>query len=587
MREFEINKFLKLKLENDITNIYVKDDLFSKCKFLLLNVPNYKIATIRESYSIDDASDQYSDDLEVRKTPRELGLSPEEEFQGHCSNLQAWAESGYSVWLLHSNLAFPLLKRLTEAGDLQAEKVFKNEVARRFLSSHASVINYLIEEGYFEFLKREEFVSLLEHIDFKKIDVQDFIEGIIDFYKYKHGVKFSQQILSEFPRKIMGEKYYFYLPLLKQLTFEGNSNAEKLFFDEIIRNLNFNDPLITNFLKKEGYLEYLNKEEHHIKQLNEISYPKLLYNLRGHIDRVNKVIFSVDDFFLISAGGPFDKSIRIWDLETGMILNSFYGHTSDISTLALSPDGKYVASGSWDKLIMLWEFETGRLIKTLKGHQSWVRSVVFHPEGDYLISASGDNKREEYAIKIWGLQSGRIVRTIEDFMNDVNEVVLSPDGNSLVTVSSESRVNDFTGKIWDFSSGTIKGTLEIYSKTLLCVDISPNGRLVATGSAEGTVKLWTLDEGELLRTYLGHKRPVFSIKFSPDGKYIVSCSGDGWIKIWNVESGDLLLSLIGHSSDIFIENWINTIAISSDGEILASGAMDCSIKIWEIDFSRL
>lgn len=586
MQEFEINEFLKLKLENGVTNIYVKDELFSKCKFLLLNVPKHKIITTTESYSVDDASKHYSDDLEIRRTPEELGLSAEEEFQGHCSNLQAWAESRYNVWLLHSNLAFPLLKALTEAGDPQAENVFKNEVARRFLSSHSSVINYLIEEGYFEFLKKEEFVSLLDHIDFKKIDVNDFIAGILDFYKYKYGVKFAQQIMNEFPRHLIGEKYYFYLPLLKKLTLEGDLKAEQLLFDEIKRDLISGDPWTLNYLKQEGYLEYLDRNIY-AKQFDDLFYPSLLYTLRGHIDRVNTVIFSDDGFFLISAGGPFDKSIRIWDLETGKISNSLYSHTSDISTLALSPDGNYVASGSWDRLINIWELDTGRLIKTLKGHQSWVRSVIFHPEGDYLISASGDNKREEYAVKIWSVQSGRIIRTISDFMNDVNQVVISPDGNTLLSVSSESRASDFTGKIWDFSNGDIIGTLEIYSKTLLSASISPNGQLVATGSADGAVKLWTLEEGELIRTYKGHKRPVFSVKFSPDGKYILSSSGDGLIRIWEGKSEDLAISLIGHSSNIFMENWINSIAISPDGALLASGAMDNSIKIWEIDFSRL
>jgi len=90
-------------------------------------------------------------------------IPPETLFWAHCSNLQAWCEFNYDSRLLHSNLSFPLLKRLYELGDPDARNVFKEEIAVRLLSQYSPVINYLITEGYLNYFNEEE----LELIFFK------------------------------------------------------------------------------------------------------------------------------------------------------------------------------------------------------------------------------------------------------------------------------------------------------------------------------------------------------------------------------------------------------------------------------------
>lgn len=162
MLEYKINKFLELKLENGKTIISINKERFDQCKFLFLINPLEKEPN-SEINSIDEASEQFSSRLEKQIKPEELGISPEEEFRAHCSNLQAWAEHNYDTRLLHSNLSFPLLKKLTEIGDELAKKVFKEEIAKRLESGYAPVIEYLINEGYTDYLEKDElFYSLLE-----------------------------------------------------------------------------------------------------------------------------------------------------------------------------------------------------------------------------------------------------------------------------------------------------------------------------------------------------------------------------------------------------------------------------------------
>ncbi|MHA1436845.1 MAG: hypothetical protein ACTSPD_04670 [Promethearchaeota archaeon] len=122
-QEFIVNNFITVKLEDNKTVIYIDGKPFRQCKYLLLNIPIDKISAFEDIESIDEASEKLNTKLEEDITPDDLGLSPEEEFWGHCSNLQAWAENDYDTRLLHRSLAFPLLKKLVDVGDPTAKRV--------------------------------------------------------------------------------------------------------------------------------------------------------------------------------------------------------------------------------------------------------------------------------------------------------------------------------------------------------------------------------------------------------------------------------------------------------------------------------
>jgi GTPase SAR1 family protein len=160
--EFVINDFLKLRLEFSKTNIYVGGRMFKQCKFLLLDIPLKKMADYNTIESIDEAAEKLDRSLEGGRSPRKFYISPEIEFWGHCSNLQVWYENKYDTRILHSNLAFPLLKALVKVGDPLARRVFKEEIAQRFVSGYPSVIQFLLNEKYLEYLNKEEIKSILE-----------------------------------------------------------------------------------------------------------------------------------------------------------------------------------------------------------------------------------------------------------------------------------------------------------------------------------------------------------------------------------------------------------------------------------------
>ncbi len=181
--EFKVNDYITLKLENGKTNIYVNGKKFRQCIRLILNIPFDKIKDYDQIDSIDEAAEINKESIDQnfdiekqptfwnRKTvigasPRsidyDVNISPKNEFKGHCSNLQAWVENNYDTRLLHRNLAFPLLKKLTDIGDPKAKKVFKDEIAERFVSFYPSVIKFLINGGYLKYLKKEEINTLFQ-----------------------------------------------------------------------------------------------------------------------------------------------------------------------------------------------------------------------------------------------------------------------------------------------------------------------------------------------------------------------------------------------------------------------------------------
>ncbi|MGQ4874853.1 MAG: leucine-rich repeat domain-containing protein [Promethearchaeia archaeon] len=144
---------------------------------MLLNIPVEKIKMFDEIDSIDEAAEKLDKSQEPIEgyTPR---IPPEVEFWGHCSNLQVWHEHNYDTRLLHSNLAFPLLRRLTEVGDLQAKRVFKKEIAKRLERGYMPVIKYLMQEGFFNYLNHEELITALLEPDEANAILE--LEAIID-----------------------------------------------------------------------------------------------------------------------------------------------------------------------------------------------------------------------------------------------------------------------------------------------------------------------------------------------------------------------------------------------------------------------
>ncbi|MEH2049533.1 serine/threonine-protein kinase [Nostoc sp.] len=306
------------------------------------------------------------------------------------------------------------------------------------------------------------------------------------------------------------------------------------------------------------------------KSVSETSFlPK---SLKGHSSDVNSVAFSPDGTTLGSASD--DKTIKLWNIASGEAIRTLEGHTNWIWTVAFSPDSKTLASGSADKTIKLWNLQTGKLILTLQGHSDGVTSVAFSPDGKTLASGSAS---KDMKIKLWNLETGKLVHTLEGHTNGVQSVAFSPDGKTLASGSWDKTI-----KLWNLETGKLIRTLGGNAESILSVAFAPDGITLASGSSDKTIKLWNLKTGKLIHTLKGHKDKVNSVAFLPsanlNGVTLVSGSSDKTIKLWNPIIGKEIRTLETGSGYIY------AVAISPDGQTIAGGGSGENIlKIWEMN----
>ncbi|KKN40184.1 hypothetical protein LCGC14_0735810 [marine sediment metagenome] len=308
--EYKINKHLLLKLENKKTNIYVDGQLFKQCHFLLLNISVHELANIERGRSIDEISETLNKSMERNNDniSSKYNITPEQEFQAHCSNLQAWVENGYDTRLLHRNLAFPLLKRLADIGDSLAKNEFKNQVAQRFSSGSASVIRFLIEGKYLDKFTDEELVTLFNSTDFFNCDddlinnlTKGYITPLLDFIEPGSSIllsinKLNLGRMNKVPRSInellnlkeltitnIGIPQDLKVPLsLHKLTLDNNSLTRfPAFVEELcfLKDLIISSNNLTRIPDSIGNLDSL--EALFLPQNSLVSIPKSLGNLRS------------------------------------------------------------------------------------------------------------------------------------------------------------------------------------------------------------------------------------------------------------------------------------------------------------------
>ena len=238
-------------------------------------------------------------------------------------------------------------------------------------------------------------------------------------------------------------------------------------------------------------------------------------------------------------------SIGVWiyDVHTGAELDLLTGHTSEVESLAFSPDGTTLASGGkWgDNTIRLWDVDTGQLKATLTGAPNSVRSLAFSPDGKTLAYASGyGHWVTDGIVQLWDVATRQLTATLRGDGIPVNSVAFSPDGKILASASRHGNwgTDVIVVQLWDVATRQLTATLRGDGIPVNSVAFSPDGKILATGSGAwrtaGIVQLWDIDARQLTATFTGHTDSVSSVAFSPDGYTLASGSEDGTVLLWNV-----------------------------------------------------
>jgi WD40 repeat protein len=293
--------------------------------------------------------------------------------------------------------------------------------------------------------------------------------------------------------------------------------------------------------------------------------PALVRILTGHQGDVSSVAYSPDGRCLVS--GAWDKTVAVWDAETGQRLFVLTGHQGDVSSVAFSPDGRRIASGAYDHTVRVWDAQTGQRLLVLTGHHGDVSSVAFSPDGRRIASGAWDK-----TVAVWDAQAGQRLCELTGHHDEVSSVAYSPDGRCLV-----SGAWDKTVAVWDAETGQRLLVLTGHHGDVSSVAFSPDGRRLASGAYDHTVRVWDAQTGQRLLVLTGHHGGVNSVAFSPDGRCLVSGAWDKTVAVWDAETSEQLLLLTGH------QDGVNSVAFSPDGRRLASGADDHTVAVWDAE----
>ncbi|NUQ61373.1 MAG: protein kinase [Pirellulales bacterium] len=285
--------------------------------------------------------------------------------------------------------------------------------------------------------------------------------------------------------------------------------------------------------------------------------------LLGHEGWVSSVAIAPDGKTLATAS--FDHTVRLWDLAARRTLAVLRGHTGSIICVAFGPDGRTLASGSVDRTVRLWDVATRKQRATLAGHSQVVWSLTFHPDRALLATGSHDG-----SIKLWNAATAREESTLAGHTAGVWSVAFSPDGRWLASAGYDCQV-----RLWDVAAAKEQGPLGSHSSWVYAVGFSPDGKRLASGDVQGNVKLWDVSQRRELGGFQAHAYGLLATVFSPDGATLATAGADQTIRLWDPAARRELATFPEHSS-------ISSLAWAADGEMLAAAAADNTVRLWNV-----
>jgi WD40 repeat protein len=338
-----------------------------------------------------------------------------------------------------------------------------------------------------------------------------------------------------------------------------------------------------------------------------------------HGANVRQVAFTPDSKTLYTTCYG-EKVVHAWSVADGREKRQF-GGTSDVGCIAVSPDGKLLATGESDESVRLWDAATGQETRRLtlapndrpvgddqvRLFVMWAR---FTPDGKSLVASYSYHR----LIVIWDVATGKVVRRITTD-GPIMAADMSADGKWLSAAHAGGAVG-----VWELASGRLVQTVKASARQMMAVALSPDGKLLVTASADQAVQFWEVESGKEIRNltlsvvgpslafardsatlavgyFDGEDGGVVAlfdpktgtetrrlgsgitgsntVMFAPDGKTLVATSGNS-LRLWNTATGEEVRLAAGHPGGI------TTIAASPDGKTVATCSVhDKSVRLWD------
>ena len=241
-------------------------------------------------------------------------------------------------------------------------------------------------------------------------------------------------------------------------------------------------------------------------------------------------------------------------------------HGDSICDAIFINNGNKIITASADKTIKIWNIQTRQEEFTFTGHLGTVSKIGCAADEVYLATASSDQ-----TIKVWNLKTLKEEFTL-NVKNDINAIAISADGECIANSCKN------TIQFWSLKEKLKEFELVEHGQGISIKDVIfiPNMNLAATAASDSLILLWDLESMKVKGSLQGHHGTVWSIALSPDGQNIASESDDRSIMVWNIKEEKPILTLTNHQESIY------KVTYSPNGKYLASASKDKTIKIWDL-----
>jgi len=295
--------------------------------------------------------------------------------------------------------------------------------------------------------------------------------------------------------------------------------------------------------------------------------------MRGHTKGVAGVVYLRDGRQIIT--GSYDGSLRLWSLESGMQIGNDWhddeggdgGDGEDaVWSIALSPNGKTIASGGRNGKVKLWDVETERVVARWTGHTNAVESLCWSVDGERVVSGSYDG-----TTRVWDVESGdTVIGPINTGHRLVCAVIYSPDTTKIATGSYD----EIALKIWDAKTGNLLSTIKLDDPLWSLAWTSDQKKLIIGSYA--SIEIFDTATWQQIAILEGHTWIVNCLSLFQNDRLLASGSWDNTARLWNLDTNLPVGPPIQHK-DI-----VDSAAISADGKQLVTGCRDTNAYVWDI-----
>ena len=295
---------------------------------------------------------------------------------------------------------------------------------------------------------------------------------------------------------------------------------------------------------------------------------------KGFPDWVTSVALSPDGRW--AAAGSYDV-VHLWEIATQQPAGVLKTRCGYAHGLAFSPDCMQLVIGGYQQ-VQVWQLESRQKTGTWRGHKGYGRSVAFSPDGQQVATGS-----EDRTLRIWNWPTGEEQRVIGPGDHPVLGVAWSPAGDRVASAAGDETRLSLPGqvRVWNAQTGEPLAEPTPHAMAATGVAFAPDGRLLLSTSLDERVHVFHLATGNALGFFGGHSRPVNAIVFPGRSDVAITASGGRFqggneIKLFRPEDGTELVSLEGHEAKV------SSLAVSVDATLLISGAYDRTVAFWDL-----